>query len=132
MQSDATLQAGRQRQTTGNAPLGAEAFSAVAQAAVMHRAEGHADLAPIVHKVVKRGGHPGITKGEVFLGFGIESGFVPEPVNISVLAGYSLIDFAVVNHVLNVFSRRPGKDEDIMALAGLDLRRCTRVNLLHW
>src|SRR5260370_8293400 len=107
MQSDATLQAGRQRQTTGNAPLGAEAFSAVAQAAVMHRAEGHADLAPIVHKVVKRGGHPGITKGEVFLGFWIESGFVPDPGNISVLAAHSLIHFAVVNHLLYIYTRPP-------------------------
>ncbi len=54
------------------------------------------------------------------------------PLDASILGGYLLDDLGVVNHMLLELGRRPGKDKNIMAFAGLDLRRCARVNLLHW
>ena len=34
---------------------------------------------------------------------------------------HCLVDFSVIDHVLAKFCRRPGKDEHVMAFAGLDL-----------
>ena len=73
LQGDVALQAGRERQTTGNTQLFAKSFPAAAQAIVMDRAQGKVDLTPIVLKEEKRGGDPGVGKGEVFLSLQVDA-----------------------------------------------------------
>src|ERR1043166_6017974 len=44
---------------------------------------------------------------------------------------HCLVNFAMVNHMLVKFRRRPGKDEQVMSLAGLYLGKCAVTNLFH-
>ncbi len=83
----------------------------------MHGAEGHANLTPVILKVMKRSGNPIVGKGEIIFRFGIEGGTMREAIQGAVLEGYGLIDLRMVDGMLVKLGGRPGKHEYVVALA---------------
>ena len=74
---------------------------------------------------------PEIGEAEIFLGLGIERGPVRKLLDGADLRRHRLIDLAMIDHVLAEFRRRPGKDEQVVPLAGLDLSEGAVTNLLY-
>jgi len=54
-----------------------------------------------------------------------------ELLNCAYPGSYGLIDFAVIDHMLAELRRRPGKDEQVVPLPGLDLSEGAVTNLFH-
>ena len=86
----------------------------------MHRAKGHAYLSPIVLIEMQWRRSPEISEGKVFFDCGIESRPVSKLGNSAVLGRHLIVYVAVVDHVLEIFDRRPGKHEDIVSGTSLD------------
>src|SRR5260370_37215079 len=69
VQSDVTLERGRHCQATGDAQLLSNPFPAASQTTVMHGAERHANLTPVILKLMKGGGNQIVRKAEIICRF---------------------------------------------------------------
>src|ERR1700733_14927217 len=106
-------------------------LAAAVQAAVMPRTQRQPYFRPVVLTKVQRRGCPEIRKSEVPLVPKIVRRAVRNLGNRAVFAGNMLVDLRMINRVLVVLCGRPRKNEYVVSLAGLDLRRRRGTDFLY-